>query len=121
MEHAQRALFREYHDRAWAYGLCGGDLFREYGALIHLRTVELREQLHLLVSAAAVVADNGKSFEAMDEALEDQIRRTGKARPDGDRGGDGAPVEKTKPLSPEEQAGIAAMVAANEALWGIQT
>jgi hypothetical protein len=49
--------------------LCLNDLFHEVAGIQDLRSVQLREMLHVFVSAAAVTADGGKAFKEMDEAL----------------------------------------------------
>jgi hypothetical protein len=49
--------------------LCPADLQYRYGQLVRQRQGRQREQLHIQVAAAAVIADGGKSAKEMDAAL----------------------------------------------------
>lgn len=102
-------------DRTWVDSLCPRDLWHYYDLLLRKRTSRLREQLHVLVTAAAVTVDAGKAFEAMDEALAKAERpRGGRTRsitkPD-------APAEPAKPLNTRDQNKVADLLAATDGLW----
>ena len=60
---------RRNHPRCWVEELSYGDLVHYHAMEIASRSAALREQLHVAVTAAAVQADGGKMFEAMDQAL----------------------------------------------------
>ena len=56
-------------DEAWVDNLAPVQLRHHYAELIRNRASRQREQLHIQVSAAAVMADGGKMAKSQDEAL----------------------------------------------------
>lgn len=56
-------------DEAWVDNLAPVQLRHHYAELIRNRAARQREQLHIQVSAAAVMADGGKLAKSQDEAL----------------------------------------------------
>ncbi|BCM83598.1 hypothetical protein [Methylobacterium indicum] len=116
MDEAAFELLMDTGDREWVDSLCPRDLWHYYDMLLRKRTSRLREQLHVLVTAAAVTVDKGKAFEAMDEALAKAERPRGSRA---GRAGSGAepPAEKPKPLDTSEQAHVAALLAETDGLW----
>jgi hypothetical protein len=100
-------LARATHDRNWVRSLCLKDLFHYAAKENEIRVQELRELLHLQVSAAAVVVDGGERAQNTDKRL------AGTA-------GKSAPVEPPAPgktLSPAEKAAIDRARAETEDLW----
>lgn len=98
------------HDRDWVEDLCPADLWHYHAMEARVRNERLREQLHLMVSAAAVTADGGKAFEAMDRTL---APKGGPGRTDGE----GA-TAKPAPLTDEQLAYATKAAADAERMWG---
>ncbi len=59
----------------WVDGLAPVELRHYYDELIRNRAARQREQLHIQVSAAAVIADGGKLAKMQDSALSDAAGR----------------------------------------------
>lgn len=60
----------------WVANLSPGELRANYNELVRQRAARQKEQLHIQVSAAAVVADGGKMAKAQESALSDAATRT---------------------------------------------
>lgn len=114
-----RVLHREYKERAWVDGLSGREVYEEYGELIRLKTVDLREQLNVLVTAAAVSVDHGKAAQELDEKLEAATRRPGQPSPAERAAQEAPPDPRLRPATTEEQDEYAAKMAANAGLWAM--
>lgn len=76
-----------------------------------VRTEELREHLHVQVSAAAAVSDGGEAFKKMDEAL---AKASSKGAPAPKQGSEIVPSGQQ--LTPAQISEIAAAMAATQRL-----
>jgi len=72
---AAELVLGERLDPEWVDGLAPVELRHYYDELIRNRAARQREQLHIQVSAAAVIADGGKLAQKQDSALSDAAGR----------------------------------------------
>lgn len=92
----------------WVSALSPSQLRSYYADLVRQRASRQREQLHIQVSAAAVVADGGKMAKAQDSALSDAA---------GHRTVRGEPAAPEKPKTLDEAAAIQRSFDETAHLW----